>query len=99
MGQKIDEYTKAAIVRAVRGGTVERADACSRYRLSSDELSLWELAFDDQGIAGLRDRRLTVRRRGSQAAQIFSGPKKSHAEARQVRIGRPTQDQRHLIRE
>ena len=56
MGQKLDEYTKAAVVRAVRGGTVDRADACSRYMFSTDELSLWELAFDDKGIDGLRDR-------------------------------------------
>lgn len=68
MGQKLDEYTKAAIVRAVQAGTVDRADACSRYMLSTDELSLWELAFDDEGFVGLRNRRLAVRRRGNRQA-------------------------------
>ena len=62
MGPKIDEYMKAAVVRAIHGGTVDRAEACSRY-ISADELALWELAFDDEGIAGLRDRRLAIRRR------------------------------------
>ena len=58
-----DEYKKAAILLAVRGGTMGRADAYKKYMLSSDEFSLWELAFDDEGIVGLRDRRLSARRR------------------------------------
>jgi len=70
MGQKLpspDEYKKAAILLAVRGGAMSRADACKRYMLSSDEFSLWELAFDDEGIVGLRDRRLSARRRATQS--------------------------------
>ena len=70
MGHKLaspDEYTKAAILLAVRGGTMSRADVCRRYVLSSDEFSLWELAFDDEGIVGLRDRRLSARRRAAQS--------------------------------
>jgi len=66
MGQKLarpDEYKKAAILLAVRRGTMSRADVCKTYMLSSDEFSLWELAFDDEGIVGLRDRRLSARRR------------------------------------
>ena len=58
-----DEYKKAAILLAVREGTMSRADAYERYMLSSDEFSLWELAFDAEGIIGLRDRRLSARRR------------------------------------
>jgi hypothetical protein len=69
MGQKLDEYTKAAIVRAVRGGDINREDACSRYIISADELWLWELALAEEGIAGLRDRRLAARRRESQAGR------------------------------
>jgi len=70
MGHKLaspDEYTKAAILLAVRGGTMSRADVCRRYVLSSDEFALWELAFDDEGIVGLRDRRLSARRRTAQS--------------------------------
>ncbi len=58
-----DEYKKAAILLAVRGRTMSRADAYEKYMLSSDEFSLWELAFDAEGIIGLRDRRLAARRR------------------------------------
>jgi len=58
-----DEYKKAAILLAVRGGTMSRVDACEKYMIPSDEFSLWELAFDDEGINGLRDRRLSARRR------------------------------------
>jgi len=42
-----------------------RADAYEKYMLSSDEFSLWELAFDAEGIIGLRDRRLAARRQGA----------------------------------
>jgi hypothetical protein len=34
--------------------------------ISSDEFRLWELAFDEDGIVGLRDRRLSVRRSARQ---------------------------------
>src|SRR6266536_2502231 len=70
MGHKLaspDEYTKAAILLGVRGGTMNRADVCRRYGLSRGEFSLWELAFDDEGIAGLRDRRLSAYRRAAQS--------------------------------
>ena len=60
-----DEYKKAAILLAVRGRTMSRADAYEKYMLSSDEFSLWELAFDAEGIIGLRDRRLAARRQGA----------------------------------
>ncbi len=66
MGQKFtspDEYKKAAILLAVRGGTISQVDACEKYMLSRDEFSLWEVAFDNEGIIGLRDRRLSARRR------------------------------------
>jgi hypothetical protein len=59
------QYTKAAIVRAVRGGAISGADACSRYMISAEELSLWELALADEGLAGLCNRRLAVLRRES----------------------------------
>jgi Protein of unknown function (DUF1153) len=72
MGQKQarpDEYKKTAILLAVRGGVMSRVDACKTYMLSDDEFSLWELAFNDEGIVGLRDRRLSARRRTRQFPQ------------------------------
>ena len=76
MGQKLarpDEYKKAAILLAVRCGAMSRADACKTYMLSDDEFSLWELAFNDEGIVGLRDRRLSARRRTRQSPSQAEG--------------------------
>jgi Protein of unknown function (DUF1153) len=76
MGQKLarpDEYKKAAILLAVRGGVMSRVDACKMHMLSVDEFSLWELAFNDEGIVGLRDRRLSARRRARQSPSQAEG--------------------------
>jgi len=62
MARKLDEYLKAAVLFAVRGGSISRADACKRYAVAEPELSLWERAFDEDGIVGLKDRRLNLRR-------------------------------------
>jgi hypothetical protein len=45
---------KAAVVIAVRSGTLGRVAAYERYTLSEEELSRWEDAFDQDGIAGLQ---------------------------------------------
>ena len=45
---------KAAVVIAVRGGIIARAEACERYALSEEELAAWEIAFQRNGIPGLR---------------------------------------------
>lgn len=47
-------HKKAAVVLAVRNGVLSRADAYTRYMLSEEELAFWELAFEQDGIAGLR---------------------------------------------
>jgi DNA-binding response OmpR family regulator len=44
---------KAAVVIAVRSGTLGRSEACERYMLSEEELSQWEEAFNRDGIGGL----------------------------------------------
>jgi hypothetical protein len=46
--------SKAAVVIAVRSGKLRRAEAYDHYRLSEEELSRWEEAFDRDGIAGLQ---------------------------------------------
>ena len=56
-----DHYTKAAIVLAVRHGVLSRSEACERYEgLSVAELRAWEMAYDDEGIVGLRTRVLSA---------------------------------------
>jgi hypothetical protein len=65
MASKKDEYMKAAIILSVRIGAMSRAAALKLYELSEDELALWEMAFDTDGIVGLRDRRLSARLRAA----------------------------------
>lgn len=53
---------KANVVNAIRDGLIDRAEACSRYSLSVEELRLWERAIDAAGVAGLRVTRVQVYR-------------------------------------
>lgn len=53
---------KADVVRAIRDGIVSRVDACTRYRLSDEELRLWERAIDAAGTPGLRVTRVQIYR-------------------------------------
>lgn len=45
---------KAEIVAAVRGGLISLEEACSRYKLTPDELSSWQELFNQHGLRGLR---------------------------------------------
>ena len=47
-------WEKAALVIAVRSGTISVREACDHCLLSEEELSQWKEAFDRDGIAGLR---------------------------------------------
>lgn len=53
---------KADVVCAIRDGVISRTDACTRYRLSDEELRLWERAIDAAGTPGLRVTRVQVYR-------------------------------------
>ena len=53
---------KAEVLAAIRSGLLTRAEACSRYRLSDEELCLWERAVNAAGIPGLRVTRVQVYR-------------------------------------
>jgi hypothetical protein len=45
---------KLAVVKAVRGGLLSRAQAMEMYGLSEDELSEWDSAVSRHGEAALR---------------------------------------------
>jgi Protein of unknown function (DUF1153) len=49
---------KAAVVAAARAGLISREEICARYMMSDEELVAWELAFDQNGVPGLRTTRL-----------------------------------------
>src|SRR6266849_10396150 len=54
-------WKKAAVVVAVQSGTLGRSEAYERYVLSEEELSRWEEAFGQDGIAGLQAKSLFSR--------------------------------------
>ncbi|WP_448586629.1 CtrA inhibitor SciP [Thermaurantiacus sp.] len=68
---------KAEVLAAINGGLLTAAEACARYRLSPEELELWQEAVDRAGVPGLRvtriqlyrelDRRNAARRRETEA--------------------------------
>jgi len=45
---------KAAVVIAIRSGAITFSEACELYRLSNEELTAWEAAFDQDGLAALQ---------------------------------------------
>lgn len=49
---------KAAVVAAVRGGTITIEEALRRYQLTEEEFLSWQRAFEAHGLAGLRATRI-----------------------------------------
>jgi len=45
---------KAEVISAVHGGLLTMAEACKRYRLSSEEFLEWERHYKQHGLEGLR---------------------------------------------
>jgi Protein of unknown function (DUF1153) len=45
---------KAAVIIAIRAGAITFSEACERYSLSYEELTAWEAAFDEDGMAALQ---------------------------------------------
>jgi len=45
---------KAAVVDALRNGTLSVAEACERYLLTEEELADWQAAFAQGGVAKLQ---------------------------------------------
>jgi hypothetical protein len=53
---------KAEVLAAINGGLLTTAEACARYRLSPEELELWQDAIDRAGVPGLRVTRIQIYR-------------------------------------
>jgi hypothetical protein len=53
---------KAAVVAAVRSGTLSIEEACRRYHLSEEEFLGWERRIKAHGVAGLQTTRLQIYR-------------------------------------
>jgi hypothetical protein len=53
---------KAALVEAVRGGTMTLDEACRKYQLSPEEFTSWVSALETHGVPGLRATRFQIYR-------------------------------------
>lgn len=53
---------KAAVLRAIREGRISLEQACRRWRLSVEEIRLWERAVDRVGPHALRVTRVQIYR-------------------------------------
>jgi Protein of unknown function (DUF1153) len=47
-------FRKAEIIAAVRGGLISMEEACTRYRLTTDEFLSWQRLADRHGLQGLK---------------------------------------------
>lgn len=74
---------KAAVIAAARAGVITREEACARYMMSAEELMGWELAFDQNGIPGLRTTRLQAYR--NTRIGVAAGPSGAQVDQDSVR--------------
>jgi hypothetical protein len=51
---------KAAVLSAINEGRISVEDACQRWRLSREELQLWQRAVAKAGTPGLRVTRVQI---------------------------------------
>jgi len=49
---------KAQVIAAIEGGLLTADEACTRYRMSREELANWQRLFDRVGVPGLRTTRI-----------------------------------------
>jgi hypothetical protein len=62
-------WRKVEVITAIRVGAITFSEACDRYWLSLEELTAWEAAFDEDGLAALQMKyRLTHKWAGPQVA-------------------------------
>jgi hypothetical protein len=56
-------------VAAVDGGLITADQACKRYKLTLEEFSLWQRAFEAHGTAGLRVARVKRAQKSDNGSQ------------------------------
>jgi hypothetical protein len=60
---------KAAVVAAVRSGTIGLEEACHRYELSKEEFLAWERGMENHGVPGLRITRFQIYQNAARSRQ------------------------------
>jgi hypothetical protein len=53
---------KAALVAAVASGALSSEEACNRYSLTAEEFLIWQLRFEQYGVAGLEAKKIRKHR-------------------------------------
>ena len=56
--QRWTPLRKARVVVAVRGGLISADEVRNRYKLTAEELEIWQREFDNNGVKGLRVTRI-----------------------------------------
>ena len=56
--QRWTPLRKAKIIVAIRGGLISADEMCQRYKVTLEELEIWQRGFDRSGINGLRVTRI-----------------------------------------
>jgi hypothetical protein len=60
--KKWSAQRKAAVLLAIRAGTISRNQARETYFLSEEELAVWEERFEIDGLGGLQLKNVRFRR-------------------------------------
>jgi len=60
--QRWSAQRKAAVISAVRDGTISLEEACRRYQLSAEEFIAWQRGIETHGVGALRVSRLQIYR-------------------------------------
>ena len=68
---------KAAVITAIRSGSLSRANAFEHYLLSQEELLSWEAAYDRSGLGGLQLKHSLSMRRATQSASTRPAVRRS----------------------
>jgi hypothetical protein len=77
-------WRKTQVITAIRVSAITFSEACERYCLSLEELSAWEAAFDEDGLAALQ-----MNYRSARAGRAPRPPSESRPMSIERRAGAP----------
>jgi transposase len=67
-------WRKAALIAAVRAGSLRIDEVRDRFQLSEDEFAEWQAAYDREGVLGLQLKSLRRRRTAAHGAEPKGAP-------------------------
>jgi hypothetical protein len=72
-------WRKVEVITAIRVGAITFSEACDRYWLSLEELTAWEAAFDEDGLAALQMKSIDAANRAGPQVTSRGAPIKNCA--------------------